>query len=167
MESAPKPYVCRAAKLDPSETMQAVQSFTTFTLTASRRLPSRKRRPRLCSPRGHRQGACPFEATEDPMERRGFLKVAFGAAGAVAAFAVLPAEATTRMAPMPKLEPAMGEAPAAAIATPEDMADAKVENVYWRWRRRGWRHRRWGYRRWGYRRHWRRHWGWRRRRWWY
>ena len=74
------------------------------------------------------------------------------------------------MAPMPQTGPKAGEAPAAAIATPEDLADAKVENVYWGWRRRRWGYRRWGYRRWGYRR-WgyrRRYygWGWRRRWWW-
>ncbi|GAC1334848.1 MAG: hypothetical protein NVSMB26_18260 [Beijerinckiaceae bacterium] len=105
------------------------------------------------------------------MERRGFLKVALGAAGAAAALAVLPAEATTRMAPMPKLEPTPGEAPAAAIATPEDLADAKIENVRWHWRRRHWGHRRRWRRHWGWRRrHWgwrRRHWVWRRRRWWW
>jgi hypothetical protein len=103
------------------------------------------------------------------MDRRGFLKVVLGVTGAAAALATLPAEAMPRMAPMPQTEPTPGEAPAAAIATPEDIADAKVENVYWGWRRRRWR--RWGYRRWGYRRHyWRRRhygWGWRRRRWWW
>ena len=65
-------------------------------------------------------------------------------------------------------------------ATVEGHADAKVENVYWGWRRRRywrhrywrhryWRRRRWGYRRWGYYRPWRRRywgWGWRRRYWW-
>jgi hypothetical protein len=84
------------------------------------------------------------------------------------------------MARMPQTGPLPGEAPAAAIATPEDIADAKVENVYWGWRRRRywrhrywrhryWRRRRWGYRRWGYYRPWRRRywgWGWRRRYWW-
>jgi hypothetical protein len=84
------------------------------------------------------------------------------------------------MARMPQTGPQTGEAPAAAIATPEDIADAKVENVYWGWRRRRywrhrywrhryWRRRRWGYRRWGYYRPWRRRywgWGWRRRYWW-
>src|SRR5947209_14647312 len=77
------------------------------------------------------------------MDRRGFLKVALGVTGAAAALATLPAEAMP-MAPLPQTGPKAGEAPAAAIATPEDIADAKVENVYWRWRRR-----RWGYRRWG------------------
>src|SRR5690348_4204097 len=86
------------------------------------------------------------------MDRRGFLKVAFGVAGAAAALASLPAEAMPRMAPVPETGPKPGEAPVAAIATPEDIAEAKVENVYWR---------RWGYRRWGYR-----PWGWRRRRYW-
>jgi hypothetical protein len=107
------------------------------------------------------------------MDRRGFLKVALGVTGAAAALATLPAEAMPRMAPVPPTGPAPGEAPAAAIATPEDMAEAKVENVYWR--RRGWGYRRWGYRRWrrrryGYYRPWRRrYWGWhpwRRRYWW-
>jgi hypothetical protein len=98
------------------------------------------------------------------MDRRGFLKVALGVTGAAAALATLPAEAMP-MAPLPQTGPRAGEAPAAAIATPEDLAEAKVENVYW-----GWRRRRWGYRRWGYYRPWRRRyygWGWRRRRWWW
>jgi TAT (twin-arginine translocation) pathway signal sequence len=98
------------------------------------------------------------------MDRRGFLKVALGVAGAAAALASLPADAMP-VAPMPQTGAKPGEAPAAAIATPEDMADAKVENVYWGWRRRRWR--RWGYRRWGYRPWRRRYWGWRRRRWWW
>ena len=67
------------------------------------------------------------------------------------------------LAPAPD---AASDTPAAAIATPEDLADAKFENVWW-----GWRRRRWGYRRWGWRRrYWRRRywggWGWRRRWWW-
>jgi hypothetical protein len=98
------------------------------------------------------------------MDRRGFLKVALGVTGAAAALATLPAEAMP-VAPLPQTGRRAGEAPAAAIATPEDLADAKVENVYW-----GWRRRRWGYRRWGYYRPWRRRyygWGWRRRRWWW
>jgi hypothetical protein len=104
------------------------------------------------------------------MDRRGFLKVALGVTGAAAALASLPAEAMP-VAPMPPTGPRPGEAPAAAIATPEDIADAKVENVYWGWRRRRrWGYRRWGYRRWGWRRrYWRRRhwgWGWRRRYWW-
>ncbi|HZY12953.1 MAG TPA: twin-arginine translocation signal domain-containing protein [Beijerinckiaceae bacterium] len=113
------------------------------------------------------------------MDRRGFLKVALGVTGAAAALASLPAQAIP-MARMPQTGPLPGEAPAAAIATPEDIADAKVENVYWGWRRRRywrhrywrhryWRRRRWGYRRWGYYRPWRRRywgWGWRRRYWW-
>jgi hypothetical protein len=103
------------------------------------------------------------------MDRRGFLKVALGVTGAAAALVTLPAEAMPRMAPVPQTGSRPGEAPAAAIATPEDIAEAKVENVYWGWRRRRWGYRRWGYRRWGYR-PWRRRrygWGWRRRRWWW
>lgn len=95
------------------------------------------------------------------MDRRGFLKVALGVTGAAAALATLPAEAMP-MAPMPQTGPRPGEAPAAAIATPEDMAGAKVENVYWGWRRRRWGYRPWGWRR---RRYWRRRY-WRRRYWW-
>jgi len=100
------------------------------------------------------------------MDRRGFLKVAHGVTGAAAALASLPAEAMP-VAPMPQTGANPGEAPAAAIATPEDMADAKVENVYWGWRRRRWGYRRWGYRPWGWRRrrYWRRRY-WRRRYWW-
>jgi hypothetical protein len=86
------------------------------------------------------------------MDRRGFLKVALGVTGAAAALVTLPAEAMPRMAPVPQTGSRPGEAPAAAIATPEDIAEAKVENVYWGWR--PWRRRRYG-------------WGWRRRRWWW
>lgn len=104
------------------------------------------------------------------MDRRGFLKAALGVAGAAAALATLPAEAMPRMAPAPETGPKPGEAPAAAIATPEDIADAKIENVYWR-RRWYWRRRYWGWRRRRYwrRRYWRRRywgWRWRRRYWW-
>ena len=95
------------------------------------------------------------------MDRRGFLKMALGVTGAAAALASLPAEAMP-MAPMPQIGVKPGEAPAAAIATPDDIAEAKVENIYWGWRRRRyWRRRYWRHRYWR-----RRYWGWRRRRWW-
>ncbi len=95
------------------------------------------------------------------MERRDFLKLALGLAGAVAvAGAVTPSEAAPAMAP---LDPRPDNRAAAepAIATDKDLDAAAAEPV--QWRRRRWR--RWGVRRrryWGWRP--RRYWGWRRRR---
>lgn len=106
------------------------------------------------------------------MERREFLKVAFGFAAGAAALAAS-AQAAPLM-PQPDalnrkgLPPDLPAEP--AIATERDLDDAQVEQVRWG-RRRGWGRRRWGFRRrrrfFGYRR--RRFWGfrrrWRRRRW--
>ncbi|MFB9263327.1 twin-arginine translocation signal domain-containing protein [Bradyrhizobium erythrophlei] len=100
------------------------------------------------------------------MERRDFLKIAFGGAACAAAFAASAQAAP--LAPHPLNEDA--RQPAAenahpAVTSGDEVDRLKPEQVrwhrHWGWRRRhwGWRHRHWGWRR----RHWRRHW---RRRYW-
>ena len=105
------------------------------------------------------------------MERREFLKVAFGFAAGAAALASA-AKAAPLMPPPDALNakglPQDLQAEP-ALADQHDLDEARVEEVRWG-RRRGWGRRRWGFRRrrfWGYRRHWRRRrfWGFRRRRW--
>jgi hypothetical protein len=108
------------------------------------------------------------------MERRHFLKLAFGfvaGASALAAGAV-----ATEAAPLPPvtpegqgLAPRRGE-PEPAVTTQNDVDRLVPEEVRWR---RHWGYRRhWGWRRrryWGYRRRWHRRWRrryWRRRYWW-
>lgn len=111
------------------------------------------------------------------MERRDFLKVAFGFAAGAAAFASAAKAAPLSpqaLLPEPPLGPDHEMQP--AVATQDDLDQAHVEEVRWG------RHRRWGFRRhwhrrrfWGRRRRWhrrrrwfhrRRHWGWHRRRHW-
>lgn len=93
------------------------------------------------------------------MERRDFLKFAFGVAagaGAIAAAATA-ASAAPMLSPQqdlmsgPKTEPDAAAKP--AVADQDDVANAHAENVHWRRRH--------------YRRHWRRHHRrhWHRRRW--
>lgn len=90
------------------------------------------------------------------MERRHFLKVAFGfAAGAVAIASAAKVVEAAPLAPqslVPQEPHESGQAPQPALATQDDLDQAHVEQVRWR-------------RRWGFRRRWhrRRHWGWRRR----
>jgi len=108
------------------------------------------------------------------MERRHFLKLAFGFAASAAALAASAQAAP--LAPHPLTDdgrlPPGSEEPRPAIATAEDVNALKPEEVRWG-RHRGWGRRHWGWRRrhWGWRRrHWgwrRRHWGWRRRHWGY
>jgi hypothetical protein len=106
------------------------------------------------------------------MERRDFLKLAFGVAAGAAALA-----ATAQAAPLtpqpiegPDRSP-QGNADAhPAVTSSEEAAQLKPEQVrwhghghHWGWHRRhwGWRHRHWGWRHrhWGWRhRHWRHHW---------
>jgi hypothetical protein len=103
------------------------------------------------------------------MDRRVFLKFAFGVAAAGAA--AITAARAAPLVPQPlndkTLEP--DQIPQNAIASDDDLNGAQVEQVRWG-RRRGWGRRHWGWRRrryWGYRRrYWRRrrYWGWRRRR---
>ena len=105
------------------------------------------------------------------MERRHFLKLAFGFAAGGMALA-----ATARAAPLmpqPLVEGGVPPGPDAhpAVTSGEEVDRLKPEEVRWgRGHHRGWgRHRGWGHRHWGWRRrHWgwrRRHWGWRRRHW--
>jgi hypothetical protein len=96
----------------------------------------------------------------DVMERRHFLKLAFGFAAGVATLAASAQAAP--LAPHPLLEdgrlPPPNEEARPAVATEEDVNSLKPEEVRWG-RRWGWHRRGWGWRR--------RHWGWRRRRWGY
>jgi len=109
------------------------------------------------------------------MERRHFLKLAFGFAAGAAAFGARAAP----LVPHPLAEdgplPPSNEDARPAVTNGNEVANLKPEEVRHRgWGRRhwGWRRRHWGWRRrrhWGWRRrHWgwrRRHWGWRRRHW--
>jgi hypothetical protein len=95
------------------------------------------------------------------MERRHFLKLAFGFAAGAAAFA-----ASARAAPLvphPLAEdgplPPSNEGARPAVTNGEEVEHLKPEGVRWR-RHWGWRRRHWGWRR----RHWRRRY-WRRRYW--
>jgi len=97
------------------------------------------------------------------MERRDFLKIAFG----MAAGAVVTVRAAQAMTPTPSplaREPSVPDTEAKpALTTSEDVEKAKVEKVRWR-HHRGY-HRHWHRHHWR-RHHWhRRHWGWRRRHW--
>ena len=101
------------------------------------------------------------------MDRRGFLKFAFGvtAAGAATIAAAKAAPLAPQALTDKPVEP--DQIPQNAVAHDDDLKDAQLEQVRWgrrRWRRRwGWRRRRyWGFRRRYWRR--RRYWGWRRRR---
>lgn len=98
------------------------------------------------------------------MERRNFLKLAFGVAAGAAAFTA--AAQAAPLAPQPLGNEGMPLAnPDAhpAVTSSEETAQLKPEQVHWRghghWHRRhwGWRHRHWGWRRRWHRRHWR-HW---------
>jgi hypothetical protein len=110
----------------------------------------------------------------DVMERRHFLKLAFGFAAGAAAFAASAQAAP--LAPHPLTEdgrlPPSDEEARPAVTTADEVEHLKPEEVRWGRRHWGWRRRHWGWRRrrhWGWRRrHWgwrRRHWGWHRRRW--
>ncbi len=106
------------------------------------------------------------------MERRHFLKLAFGFAAGAAALAASAEAAPLMPHPLPndgQLPPSNEDA-RPAVTTGDEVEHLKPEEVRWR-RHWGWRRRHWGRRRrhWGWRRrHWgwrRRHWGWHRRRW--
>ena len=92
------------------------------------------------------------------MERRHFLKVAFGfAAGAAALAAGATAAPLPPISMEPSLAPPRGEAAEPAVITQEDVDRIKPEQV--RWGHHGHGHH-WG---WHHHRHWgwhRRHWGW-------
>ena len=71
------------------------------------------------------------------MERRNFLIALMGLGGAALAASAAPAIALTAPAPLPEMPFDLTRDPTAAIATDEDLADAKLENVYhWRYRYR-------------------------------
>jgi hypothetical protein len=92
------------------------------------------------------------------MERRHFLKLAFGFAAGAAALAASARAAP--LAPHPLTEGGRLE-PRPAVVSGDEVDHLKPEEVRWGRRRHwGWRRRRWGWRR-------RRHWGWRRRHWGY
>ncbi|WP_426442290.1 twin-arginine translocation signal domain-containing protein [Bradyrhizobium genosp. P] len=99
------------------------------------------------------------------MERRDFLKIAFGIAAGAAAFAASVQAAP--LAPHPLNEDAKspaGEDAHPAVTTGEEVDRLKPEEVRWHHGHRGWGHRHWHHRHWGWRRrHWHRHWH--RRRW--
>jgi hypothetical protein len=100
---------------------------------------------------------------EDVMERRHFLKLAFGLAAGGVALASGAQAAPLMPAPLvddakrpvdPDAQP--------AVTSGEEVDRLSPEEVRWgRGRHRGWRRRHWGRRRWR-----RRHWGWHRRRRW-
>jgi hypothetical protein len=100
------------------------------------------------------------------MERRHFLKLAFGfAAGAAALSAGIEAEAAP-LAPQPLAKdlPPENKAAEPAVTTGDEVDRLSPDEVRWgRGRGRGWGRRRWGWRRRGWRR--RRYWGFRRRYW--
>jgi hypothetical protein len=94
------------------------------------------------------------------MERRHFLKLAFGASAAGAA-ALATSALAAPLAPHPlagdgRMSPS-NENARPAVTTGDEVDRLKPEEVGWHGRHRGWRRRHWGWRR--------RHWGWRRRRW--
>ena len=98
------------------------------------------------------------------MERRHFLKLAFGLAAGAATLAASAQAAP--LSPHPLHED--GRTPASpdahpAVTNEREVEHLKPEEVRWG-RHRGWGRRHWGWRRrhWGWRR---RHWGWHRRRW--
>jgi hypothetical protein len=103
---------------------------------------------------------------EDVMERRDFLKVAFGFAAGAAAFAASAQAAPLMPHPLPEDGPLppSNENARPAVTTGDEVEHLKPEEVRWyhrRWRRHWRRRRRW------HRRYWRRrhYWGWRRRYW--
>jgi hypothetical protein len=96
------------------------------------------------------------------MERRHFIKVAFGFVAGAAALA-----ASAQAAPLPPISaekalvPPRGGGAEPAVVSQEDVDRLKPEQV--RWHHHHW-HRHWHRRHWGWHRHhWhRRHWGWHR-----
>ncbi|WP_456618132.1 MULTISPECIES: twin-arginine translocation signal domain-containing protein [unclassified Bradyrhizobium] len=91
------------------------------------------------------------------MERRNFLKLAFGVTAGAAAFTA--AAQAAPLSPQPLGGPAGMPQPDAdvhpAVTSSEEAAELKPEQVHWHGHHRGWGHRHWGWhrRRW-HRRHW-------------
>jgi hypothetical protein len=99
------------------------------------------------------------------MERRHFLKLAFGFAAGGMALAASAQAAPLMPQPLVEGDPLPSHPDAHPAVTSADEVDRlKPEEVRWGRRHWGWRRRHWGWRRrhWGWRR---RHWGWRRRHW--
>ena len=102
------------------------------------------------------------------MERRDFLKVAFGLAAGAATLAASAHAAPLLPQPLNARERlSSNEAAHPAVTTTDEVDRIKPEEVrwghhwhhrHWGWRRRhwGWRHRHWGWHRRWHRRHWRR-----------
>ncbi|MGX4804121.1 twin-arginine translocation signal domain-containing protein [Bradyrhizobium guangdongense] len=94
------------------------------------------------------------------MERRNFLKLAFGvAAGAAALTAAVQA---VPLAPQPLGDVGLPQGHPEvhpAVTTSEEAAQLKPEQVHWHGRHWGWHHRHWGWRHrhWGWRHRWHRH----------
>lgn len=92
------------------------------------------------------------------MQRRDFLKLAMGIAGATAAFA-----ATANAAPLSPITPAPVAAPdrgdvEPAVVTRDEVDQLKPTEVRWGHHHHGgWHHRHWHRRHWWHRHHWRRH----------
>jgi hypothetical protein len=105
------------------------------------------------------------------MERRDFLKLAFGLAACATALA-----ASAQAAPLPPVSSPQGFVPPrregaeSAVVTQDEVDHLTPEQVRWghHWHRRWhWHRRHWGWRRrhWGWHRWHRRHWGWHHRHW--
>jgi hypothetical protein len=99
----------------------------------------------------------PSNKKEDVMERREFLKIAFGVAAGTAALAASAQAAPLSPQPLTPGGYLPGDrGPHPAVTSGDEVERLKPEQVRWH-RHWGWRHRHWGWRR--------RHWGWRRRYW--
>jgi hypothetical protein len=93
------------------------------------------------------------------MERRHFLKIAFGIAAGTAAFAAAAnAAPLSPVSPVQGLVPSHNEAAEPAVVSQNEVDHLKPEEVRWghHW------HRHWHRRHWGWHR---RHWGWHRHHW--
>lgn len=97
------------------------------------------------------------------MERRNFLKLAFGLAAGAAALTAAAQAAPLTPQPLGTASMPQGSPDAhPAVTSGEEAAQLKPEQVrwhgrgHWHGRHWGWRHRHWGWRRRWHRRHWRR-----------
>lgn len=96
------------------------------------------------------------------MERRNFLKLAFGVAAGAAAFTAAAQAVPLTPQPLGNGGMPLGNPDAhPAVTSSDEAAQLKPEQVRWHGhghgRHWGWRHRHWGWRRRWHRRHWR-HW---------
>jgi hypothetical protein len=101
-----------------------------------------------------------FNKGGDVMERRDFLKLAFGFAAGAATLAASAQAAPLLPQPLPQIgRPSANEDARPAVTTGDEVDHLKPEQVRWG---HHWHHRHWGHRHWGWHR---RHWGWRHRHW--